>query len=91
LTETPETFEDGAQATVDNLKELNLETNEELHPIYASSSLALEEEKHYLSLLSEYKDVFSWSYKKLPGLDPNVAVHHLSTLATFSPRVGAEN
>ncbi|KAL0453899.1 UNVERIFIED_CONTAM: hypothetical protein Slati_1368000 [Sesamum latifolium] len=29
-------------------------------------------------LLHEFKDVFVWSYKKISGLDPNVAVHHLS-------------
>ena len=59
LAETPKTFEDGGQATVDDLKELNLGTNEEPHPIYVSSSLTLEEEKQYLELLSEYKDVFA--------------------------------
>ena len=35
--ETPETLEDGGQATVDEIKELNLGTPEELHPIYVSS------------------------------------------------------
>ncbi|KAL0445564.1 UNVERIFIED_CONTAM: Transposon Tf2-11 polyprotein [Sesamum latifolium] len=29
-------------------------------------------------LLHEFKDVFAWSYKEMPGLDPKVAVHHLS-------------
>jgi len=27
-----------------------------------------------LELLSEYKDVFAWSYKEMPGLDPKVAI-----------------
>jgi len=45
LEETPKTFEDRGQATVDDLKELNLGTNEEPRPIYVSSSLTLEEEK----------------------------------------------
>jgi len=39
LAETPETFEDEGQSTVDELKELNLGTNEEPRPIYVSSSL----------------------------------------------------
>ncbi|XP_070020638.1 uncharacterized protein [Nicotiana sylvestris] len=30
-----------------------------------------------MELLKEFKDVFSWSYKVMPGLDPKVAVHHL--------------
>jgi len=57
----------GGQAIVDELKELNLGTNEEPRPIYLSSSLTPEEEKQFLELLSEYKDVFSLSYKEMPG------------------------
>ncbi|KAL2505477.1 Ribonuclease H [Abeliophyllum distichum] len=36
------------------------------------------EESKYFNLLQEYKDVFAWSYKEMPGLDPKVAVHHLA-------------
>ena len=28
-------------------------------------------------MLLDYKDVFAWSYKEMPGLDPKVAVHQL--------------
>uniref|UniRef100_A0A2N9ERQ0 Uncharacterized protein n=1 Tax=Fagus sylvatica TaxID=28930 RepID=A0A2N9ERQ0_FAGSY len=37
-----------------------------------------DEEKEYLELLTEYKDVFAWTYKEMPGLDPRVAVHRLA-------------
>jgi len=47
------------QATVDELKELNLGTKEDPRPIYASAMLTLEEEKHYFHLLSEYRDLFA--------------------------------
>ena len=63
LTETPKTLEDGGQATVDDLKELNLGTTEEPRPIYISSLLTSEEESRYFNLLSEYKDVFAWRLK----------------------------
>ena len=26
----------------------------------------------------EYKDVFAWTYKEMPGLDPTIAVHRLA-------------
>ena len=68
----------GGQATVDELKELNLGTNEVPRPISVSSLLSPEEEKLYLEFLSEYKDVFAWSYKEISGLDPKVAVNCLS-------------
>jgi len=41
------------------LKDLNLGTNEEPDPIYLNSSLTPEEERQYLELLLEYKNVFS--------------------------------
>jgi len=39
LAETPQKLEDGGQATVDDLKELNFGTEEEPRPIYVSSLL----------------------------------------------------
>ncbi|KMT15743.1 hypothetical protein BVRB_3g057210 [Beta vulgaris subsp. vulgaris] len=42
--EAPKTLEDGGQATVDELKELNLGTQEEPRPVYVSASLTQQEE-----------------------------------------------
>jgi len=78
LAETPKTLEVGAEATVDELKELNPGTPEEPRPIYISSLLTSKEEKEYFNFLGEYKDVFAWSYQEMPGLDSKVAVHRLS-------------
>ena len=39
--------------------------------------LSPSEEKSYFELLLDYKDIFAWSYKKMSGLDPKVAVHQL--------------
>ncbi|KAL0461070.1 UNVERIFIED_CONTAM: Transposon Tf2-12 polyprotein [Sesamum latifolium] len=73
----PPELEDGIQATVDELKELNLGTTEEPRPIFVSALLSPEEEEQYFKTLGEYKDVFAWTYKEMPGLDPKVAIHHL--------------
>ena len=61
--EAPQVFGNGGQATVDELKELNLGTNENPRPIYVSMLLSPFEEKSYFELLLDYKDVFAWSYK----------------------------
>ncbi|KAM1164797.1 hypothetical protein ACFX2G_024745 [Malus domestica] len=74
----PSQLEDGGQATVDDLKELNLGTNEEPKPIFVSALLSADEIEKYYQLLLEYKDVFAWTYKEMPGLDPIIAVHHLA-------------
>ncbi|KAL0457935.1 UNVERIFIED_CONTAM: hypothetical protein Slati_0420700 [Sesamum latifolium] len=74
----PPQLEDGVQATVDELKELNLCTTEEPRLIFVSALLSPEEENQYFKTLDEYRDVFAWTYKEMPGLDPKVAIHHLS-------------
>lgn len=74
----PPQLEEGVKTTIDELKEINLGNEEDQRPIYVCASLTLSEEKSYVDLLYEFKDVFAWSYKEMPGLDPKVAVHHLS-------------
>ncbi|KAL0361042.1 UNVERIFIED_CONTAM: hypothetical protein Sradi_3788700 [Sesamum radiatum] len=55
----PPELEDGVQATVDELKELNLSTTEEPRPIFVSALLSPEEEEQYFKTLGEYRDVFA--------------------------------
>ena len=74
----PPQFEEGGQATVDELRELNLGTSEDPKPIFVSALLTPEELEDYEQLLREYRDVFAWGYQDMPGLDPNMAVHKLS-------------
>ena len=31
-----------------------------------------------MNILKEYRDIFAWSYKEMPGLNPRVAVHQLA-------------
>ncbi|KAL0444617.1 UNVERIFIED_CONTAM: Transposon Tf2-12 polyprotein [Sesamum latifolium] len=75
--DAPVELEEGVKATIDELKEVNLGNTEDPRPIYTSVSLTQQEDGAYITLLHEFKDVFAWSYKKMPGLDPKVAVHHL--------------
>ncbi|XP_074298547.1 uncharacterized protein LOC141629445 [Silene latifolia] len=84
--EASETLEDGGQSTVDELKELNLGTTEDPHPIYVSALLTKEEEEEYYKLLVKYKDVFAWSYKEMPGLSPKIAVHRLAIKKGTNPK-----
>ena len=77
-------LEDGVQATVDELKEINLGTIEEPRPTFISLLLTPEEEG-YLKLLVEYKDVFAWTYKEMPRLNLSIALHHLAVKKGVCP------
>ena len=78
-------LEDGGQATVDELKEINLGTAEEPQPTFISALLTPEEVEGYLKLLIEYKDVFAWTYKEMPGLNPSIALHHFVVKKSVCP------
>ena len=52
-------FEEGNQGTIDELKQVNLGTEQDLPPIFISVCLTLEEEKFYLDFLKKYQDVFT--------------------------------
>lgn len=83
----PPELEEGIKTTVDDLKERNLGTARKLapRPIYVSTLLDEEEEVTYVQLLKEYKDVFAWTYKEMPGLDVKVAVHRLAVKKDARP------
>ena len=66
-------------------KKLNLGTDEEPRPIYVSSLLTPEEESKYFEFLTEYKDVFAWTYKEMLGVDPTIAVHWLAIKQGMRP------
>ena len=75
--DAPLAFKESVKSTIDDLKEINLGTLDDPHPVYVSALLTSEEKQMYIELLSENKDVFAWSYKEMPGLDPKVVVHIL--------------
>ncbi|XP_027181897.1 uncharacterized protein LOC113780281 [Coffea eugenioides] len=83
--DAPAEFEHGVKNTVDALKEINFGTSDDPHPIYISSCITPEEEKEYVDLLLEFKEVFAWNYSKIPDLDPRVAVHNLSVKRGTKP------
>ena len=57
----PPELEDVVKSTVDELKKLNLGTEEDPRSIFVSASLNSQEEKEYYDLLLEYKNVFAWT------------------------------
>ncbi|KAL0282695.1 UNVERIFIED_CONTAM: hypothetical protein Sangu_2936700 [Sesamum angustifolium] len=60
----PIELEEGVKPTI------NLGNTKDPRPIYTSASLAQDEKETYVALLHEFKDVFAWSYKEMPALDP---------------------
>ena len=47
-------------------------------PISISASLTEREKSELILLLKEFKDIFTWDYSEMPGLDPRLVVHMLN-------------
>ncbi|XP_015168900.1 uncharacterized protein [Solanum tuberosum] len=83
--DAPPELEEGVKTTIDPLKEVILGTDEDPRPTYLSAFLEVDEEIAYMNILKEYRDVFAWSYKEMPGLNPKVAVHQLAVKNSSRP------
>ncbi|KAL0298430.1 UNVERIFIED_CONTAM: hypothetical protein Sradi_6502800 [Sesamum radiatum] len=73
--DAPAELEEGIKATIDELKEVNLGDIE--NPRSIDIVLTNSGRRNLYYITHEFKDVFAWSYKEIPGLDPKVVVHHL--------------
>ena len=54
--------------------------------VWIATHLEANEETLLISTLKEYKHIFSWSYKDLKGVDPQVCQHTIPQKADATPR-----
>jgi hypothetical protein len=47
--------------------------------------LSPEEIQIYTDLFKEFRDVFSWSYEEMPGIDPKIVEHEITTYPDAKP------
>ena len=64
---------------------LNLSNDENPRLIKTSSTLKEKERKDLKELVTEFQEVFVWSYKDMPSIDPKIALHHIDTHAHMVP------
>ena len=53
--------------------------------VYIGASYSPEEIAIYTALFKEFHDVFSWSYKEIPGIDPSIVKHEIQTYPDAKP------
>ena len=56
---------------------VNLGTEEVRKEIKICVDLEDNVKKRLIQMLRDYIEIFSWSYKDMPGLDTDIVVHHL--------------
>ena len=45
--------------------------------IQVGNTLTSSEKDALMALLTEFKEVFAWSYKDMPGIDTDIIQHHI--------------
>jgi hypothetical protein len=53
--------------------------------VHIGASCSPDEIITYTSLFKEFRDIFSWSYKEMPGIDPAIVVHEIKTYHRAKP------
>lgn len=69
---------DIVKSVQEELVEVNLSEGGEERMVKISKSLLEEEKRRLISFLREYKDVFTWKYEEMPGLNPKLVTHKMS-------------
>ncbi|PKI56661.1 hypothetical protein CRG98_022949 [Punica granatum] len=59
-------------------KEINIGTAEEQRTLRIGTGRNLAQKARMIDFLTEYQEVFAWSYTDMPGLDPSIVKHFLS-------------
>ena len=76
----PDTFEEGNMANISPTIKIDISTNSEIvEEIMLGASCSPKDAATYKSLFQEFCDIFTWSYTKMPGLDPSTMEHHIDT------------
>jgi hypothetical protein len=47
--------------------------------VFVGADCSPEEIQIYTELFKEFHDVFSWSYEEMPGIDPRIVEHEITT------------
>ena len=70
---------DAQVVSEEELEEVDLGSDsQEPRPISISANLTEKEKSELILLLKEFKEVFTWDYSEMPGLDPRLVAHTLN-------------
>ena len=64
---------------------INLGTNDEPKMIQVGNTLTILEKDALVALLTEFKEVFAWSYEDMPRIDIDIVQHCIPTDPTMNP------
>lgn len=70
---------------IEELEEISLDANDPEKKVLVDTQLTKMEKEELIRFLKENKDVFAWSHKDIPDIDPSVTEHKLNIDLTYPP------
>jgi hypothetical protein len=82
----PDAFEEGNMANISPTIKIDISIKPGIiEEITIGAACSPEELTAYKALFQEYRDIFSWSYTEMPGLDPSIVEHRIDTWPDITP------
>jgi hypothetical protein len=86
LLATHEIYDEGNMATIAETIPINISQNlGVVENIFVVADFSPEEIQIYMDLFKEFRDVFTWSYAEMPGIDPKIVEHEITTYPDVKP------
>ena len=80
-----EQYEEKPKPNLEETEIINIGTKEEVREVKISVHLSERQKKEMVEFLTNFQDVFAWSYEDMPGISTDIVVHRLPTDPSFPP------
>jgi hypothetical protein len=79
LLATHKIYAEGIMETIAETILINISQNPGvMENVFVGADFSPEEIQIYIDIFKEFRDVFSWSYEKIPGIDPKIVEHEIT-------------
>jgi hypothetical protein len=86
LLATYEIYAEENMATIAETTPINISRNPGvMENIFVRADCSPEEFQIYKDLFKEFRDIFAWSYEEMPGIDPKIVEHEITTYPDSKP------
>jgi len=76
----------GNMSLISKMISTNISTNPNvIENLFIRTQCSLEEIQIYTDIFKEFRDVFSWFYEEIPGIDPSIVQHEIKTYENAKP------
>jgi hypothetical protein len=83
---THEVYAEGNMETIAKTISINIyRTHDVMETVFFGADCSPGEIQIYTDLFKEFRDVFSWSYEEMLGIDPKIVKHEITTYPNANP------